>query len=320
MNIGVLLQALNDGNTFLLQALLDSGCTGSCIDKEFVRKHDIQTKKVPRPIPVYNANGTLNKGGPITEFVEMRMVIQDHVERIQLAVTNLGKTELFIGHEWLKKHNPSVDWKMSALTFDRCPKECDYISLLNKLEEDHDHKELTPEEVEGSFPSKENEFVARQLRQDKEKEYLLNPEDPDIEKQVPTHYQEYKNMFSKKEFDGLPERRIWDHAIELTPDFKPIDCKVYPLSPKEQPALEEFIEENLRTGRIRPSKSPNASLFFFRMKPDKSGLRPIQDYRKLNEVTIKNQYPLLLIGEIIDKLKGAKYFMKLDVQWGFNNI
>jgi hypothetical protein len=74
----------------------------------------------------------------------MRMVIQDHVEQIQLAVANLGKTELFIGHEWLKKHNPSVDWKTSALTFNRCPAECDYISSLNELEEDHDHKENTP--------------------------------------------------------------------------------------------------------------------------------------------------------------------------------
>jgi hypothetical protein len=56
------------------------------------------------------------------------------------------------------------------------------------------------------------------------------------------------------------------------------------------------------------------------MKPDKSGLCPIQDYQKLNDVTIKNRYPLPLIGEIIDKLKGAKHFTKLDVRWGFNNI
>jgi Reverse transcriptase (RNA-dependent DNA polymerase) len=134
------------------------------------------------------------------------------------------------------------------------------------------------------------------------------------------HYHKYKDVFDKKDFDQLPERRIWDHVIELTPDFKPIHCKIYPLSPKEQPALQEFIEENLRTGRIRPSKSPNALPFFFGMKPDGSGLRLIQDYRKLNKFTVKNQYPLPLIGEIIDKLKGAKYFTKLDVWWGFNNV
>ena len=107
--------------------------------------------------------------------------------------------------------------------------------------------------------------------------------------------------------------------IELTPGFKPVDCKVYPLNPQEQKALDEFLEENLRTGRIRPSKSPMASPFFFIKKKDGS-LRPVQDYRKLNEMTIKNRYPLRLIQELIDKLKQSKYFTKMDVRWGYNNI
>ena len=63
-----------------------------------------------------------------------------------------------------------------------------------------------------------------------------------------------------------------------------------------------------------------ASPFFFRKKPDGLGLRPIQDYRKLNESTIKNRYPLLLIGELVDKLKGSRVFTKLDIQWGYNNV
>jgi hypothetical protein len=80
MDISVHLQTLNTGDIFRLRALLDSGCTGLCIDKEFVKRNNIQTRKIPRPIPVYNADGTLNEGGPITDYVEMRMVIQDHVE------------------------------------------------------------------------------------------------------------------------------------------------------------------------------------------------------------------------------------------------
>ena len=62
-----------------------------------------------------------------------------------------------------------------------------------------------------------------------------------------------------------------------------------------------------------------ASPFFF-IKEKTGKLRPIQDYRKLNEITIKNKYPLLLIQELIDKLKGAKYFTKMDIRWGYNNI
>ncbi len=87
----------------------------------------------------------------------------------------------------------------------------------------------------------------------------------------------------------------------------------------EQEQLDKFLDENLESGRIRPSKSPFASPFFFIKKKDGT-LRPVQDYRKLNEMTIKNQYPLPLISELIDKLHGAKYFTKLDVCWGYNNV
>ena len=98
-----------------------------------------------------------------------------------------------------------------------------------------------------------------------------------------------------------------------------MNCKVYPLSSEEQKELDAFLEENLRSGRIRSSKSPMASPFFFVKKKD-GKLRPVQDYRKLNEFTVKNRYPLPLISELIDKLKSAKYFTKLDVRWGYNNV
>ena len=62
-----------------------------------------------------------------------------------------------------------------------------------------------------------------------------------------------------------------------------------------------------------------ASPVFFIKKKDGS-LRLVQDYRMLNTMTVKNKYPLLLIPELINKLRGAKYFTKLDVRWGFNNV
>jgi len=63
-----------------------------------------------------------------------------------------------------------------------------------------------------------------------------------------------------------------------------------------------------------------ASPFFFVSKKDSKKLRPCQDYRRLNEGTIKNAYPLPRVDELLDKLKGAKYFMKLDLRWGYNNV
>ena len=87
---------------------------------------------------------------------------------------------------------------------------------------------------------------------------------------------------------------------------------------QERKALDE-LDENLHTGRIRPSNSPMASTFFFIKKMDGS-LRPVQDYRMLNESTIKNCNPLPLIQELVDKLKGSRVFSKLDVCWGYNNV
>jgi hypothetical protein len=126
-------------------------------------------------------------------------------------------------------------------------------------------------------------------------------------------------VFSKESFDNLPEPKPWDHAIELVAEAKPRSCKVYPLAPSEQKELDAFIKENVDSGRIRPSKSPMASPVFFIKKKDGS-LRLVQDYRALNAMTVKNKYPLPLISELITKLRGAKYFTKLDVRWGFNNV
>ncbi len=92
-----------------------------------------------------------------------------------------------------------------------------------------------------------------------------------------------------------------------------------PLNRAEQEELDNFLDKNLSSGRIRLSKSPMASPFFFVKKKD-GKLRPVQDYRKLNKMTIKNRYPLPLISELMDKLRGAKYFSKLDVRWGYNNV
>ena len=101
--------------------------------------------------------------------------------------------------------------------------------------------------------------------------------------------------------------------------FEPKSFKNYNLTPEEQVELDVFLKEILEKGHIRPSQSPMASSFFFVNKKD-GKLRPCQDYRYLNDWMIKNAYLLPLISELMDKLKGAKYFSKMDVQWGYNNI
>jgi hypothetical protein len=136
---------------------------------------------------------------------------------------------------------------------------------------------------------------------------------------VPDYVKMFGQVFSEEGFAKLPNRKPWDHAIELVPGAQLKGCKVYPLLVTEQAELDNFLTENLETGRIRPSKSPMASLVFFIKKKDGS-LRLVQDYRMLNEMTVKNKYPLPLISELVNQLQGAKYFTKLDVRWGFNNV
>ncbi|VDB99528.1 unnamed protein product [Peniophora sp. CBMAI 1063] len=78
----------------LVNTLLNSGCTGSCIDKDFVQQNGIRTRKTALPIPVYNANGSANANGSITEFVDIAMSIGDYWEQIALTVAKLGPSPL----------------------------------------------------------------------------------------------------------------------------------------------------------------------------------------------------------------------------------
>jgi hypothetical protein len=83
--------------------------------------------------------------------------------------------------------------------------------------------------------------------------------------------------------------------------------------------MDAFLEEALATGCIRQSKSPLRALVFF-IKKKEGKLHFIQDYRALNAITRKNRYPLRLIDALIHWLKGACYFTKLDMCWGYNNV
>ncbi len=87
----------------------------------------------------------------------------------------------------------------------------------------------------------------------------------------------------------------------------------------EDEAVQKFLHDELEKGYIRESKSPYASSFFFVRKKD-GKLQPVQDYRKINALTIRNQYPLPLITDLIRNLSNAHIYTKLDVRWGYNNI
>jgi len=117
----------------------------------------------------------------------------------------------------------------------------------------------------------------------------------------------------------MPVQKTWDHAIELKEGFTPKKGKVYSLSREEREEVQTFVEDQLRKGYIRSSKSPQISPVHFVVK--KNGTRRmVQDYWHINQWTIKNGHPLPLIIDILDGVEKKKVFTKLDLRWGYNNI
>ena len=137
--------------------------------------------------------------------------------------------------------------------------------------------------------------------------------------EIPLEFAQYHKVFSNEQAQCLPKNQLWDHRIELIPGKEMGKTLIYWLTPPELQALKEYLEDGEKQGTLRWSKAPNACSFFFIDKKD-GKLCPMVDYRPLNEITKKNAAPIPLIPELVDKLLGAWFFTKLDIQWGYNNM
>ena len=126
-------------------------------------------------------------------------------------------------------------------------------------------------------------------------------------------------MFGKKQSEKMPTRKVWDHVIDIKEGFVPRKGKVYPLSREEREEMREFTKEQLRKEYIWLLKSLQMVLVFFVGKKD-GKKRIVQDYRYLNEWTIKNNYPLPLISDVLENIGMKKLFTKIDLRWEYNNV
>jgi len=140
-----------------------------------------------------------------------------------------------------------------------------------------------------------------------------------IEGMVPKKFHQWLKVFGKVELERMLVRKVWDHAIDLREEFKASKAKVYLLSRNERDKVQKFVNKHLKKGYIRPSKSEQTSPVFFVGKTD-GGKHMVIDYRKLNRQTVKNNYPLLLITELVDNMGSKQVFTKMDLQWGYNNV
>jgi len=115
-----------------VKALLDCGATGSFIDRDFICSKGMNTQTLSCNIPVFNVDGSPNEAGQISEVMDIVFRYKTHSERMLLAVSRLGKQSLILGYDWLKDHNPRIDWKKGEVEMARCPLRCEEECTLWK--------------------------------------------------------------------------------------------------------------------------------------------------------------------------------------------
>lgn len=254
------------------------------MDPSLAAKWGITITRIPVPLAVYSLSGShFAQVTHRTEPVSL-MISGNHVEDIVFHIIDSPLSPIVLGHRWLSKHNPHINWDKNTILgwSPFCLSHC-LKSAINPL------SALEPLE----------DF-------------------PDLSK-VPAEYLDLKPVFSKSRATSLPPHRPYDCSIDLLPGTSPPRGGLYSLSPPERLAMERYIEDSLAAGIIRPSSSPAGAGFFFVSKKDGSP-RPCIDYRGLNDITVKNKYPLPLMSGAFELLQGATIFSKLDLRNAYHLV
>uniref|UniRef100_A0A669C767 ribonuclease H n=1 Tax=Oreochromis niloticus TaxID=8128 RepID=A0A669C767_ORENI len=267
-----------------LQALIDSGAEQNFMDASLALKLKIYTQALPHSLQVTALNGQrLPDITHITEPVSLTLS-GNHTEMLQFYVFKAPLTPLVLGFPWLRQHNPVLDWKEERVL--GWGEECHMTCL----------KAATPIKASNPQPHKSPDLSA-----------------------IPSEYHDLKQVFCKDQVRSLPSHRPYDCSIDLLPGAPLPTSRLYSLSQPERECMEKYINESVANGLIRPSSSPVAAGFFFVTKKDKS-LRPCIDFRGLNNITIKNKYPLPLLSSAFELLQGATIFTKLDLRNAYHLV
>ena len=334
------------GKDVYTRIFIDCGVDINCIDIDFAKKHKVNLRKIEKPLKINNMDGSPNNTGAVKYQATFFFKIGTIVHNETFCAVKCRRDNLILGLPWLNKINPTINWETKHISINDKTDQTEAYNraryanqpAVQTLEEEPTHPKLLPTDFEKEPPFYPNENFHNYVR-GVENMYMkgsnryfkrngklvpiamvaktsilgkLVQNAKTIEVTLPKEYLDYAKVFSEEAFQKMPPRRAYDHLIELDETFKPRVGKVYPLSPDEQKVTDDFIEENFKNGKIRASMSPQASSFFYVGKKDE-GIRPCQDYRYVNEHTIKDAYPLPLISDLIDKVKDAKLFTKFDI-------
>jgi predicted aspartyl protease len=114
------------------QALIDCGATGCFIDIEWAKLNNVPTHPLTKPIPVYNVDGTASDASAITDIADVVLRYKNHSEHTQLVVTRMGKQSLILGYNWLRNHNPEINWQTKDIKMSQCPVQCSTCRVEDK--------------------------------------------------------------------------------------------------------------------------------------------------------------------------------------------
>ena len=288
----LVLTAILNGHPIRL--MVDTGATASFVSTRFAAKHrnGVQLKKKPYPLTMADGSPVEQHGGMVIEELRAAtLTIAEHQEIMTLDVVTI-KYDLILGIPWLESHNPQIDWKKRDLTFPNCRHGTTGVRSTPKV------------------PFIKAIWVRPQGRMLAFAEVICPPE-----------YQEFEELFEDKEGTAaLPNHKPWDHEIPIMEGKTPTHYGgLIPTSAKEDAFSKEYIEKHLAKGFIRASQSSIAHGMLFVPKKDGS-LRPCIDYRKLNELTKKNRYPLPRIDILQDRLLGAVWFTAIDIRDAYYRV
>ena len=271
--------------TLPLAILLDSGADESFIDQEVVLQLGIETELLDSPIEAKALNGKL-LARVERRTVPVRLVLSgNHHESLSLHVIDCPFTPVVLGYLWFQLHNPQIDWRVVGI-------------------------------IAWSTYCHSNCLQSAQIPATSESRPVPDP--PDVSS-VPEDYHDLGLVFSKFHALSLPPHRPYDCAIDLFPGSLLLSSRLYNLSRPEREAMEVYIQESLAAGIIRPSSSPVGAGFFMVCKKDRT-LRPCIDIRGLNNITVRNKYPLPLISSAFVPLHGATVFSKLDLRNAYHLV
>jgi len=334
-------------------ALLDTGATENFINYKTVARLRLGTQKLTIPRPVFNVDGTNNRHGTITHACDLMVKKGNRKERQHFYVSNLGRDRFILGYPWFCAFTPDIDWTNTQLCGPQIKMETLKLETFQKLKEYKNkllerittacaqytpwlgvtpemgspveikriaHAQCTPQL--GGTPEMGGLVEIKRTHNAIEMAHKYATEHGKEEVTLPEEFKHHTLLFSDEEANKFPPScGEGDHKIKLMDTaLASFNCKVYPLSHKEQEAEDKFLDENLAKGYIVPSHSPYSFSTFSVPKKDSKETWYIIDYRPLNAVTRKDITPLPNLAQCIQDLQGMEVFSKFDIRWGYNNI